>query len=101
MSSTTRTTSSKTRLPEAFRPLFWSYRFEDIDPQLQKKTIIVQLLNYGTLDHWKWLVSQYGRGEIRRVLQTIPATEIRKRTRELAGLLFSITNWRYAQRGTH
>ena len=88
-------------MPEVFRPLFWSYRFLDLDTRADAKTIIVQLVNYGTLAHWKWLVDQYGRQQIKRVLESIPATEIKPRTRTLAGLLFSITNWRYAQRGTH
>lgn len=39
----------KDHLPESFRPFFWSYRFEDLDPQKHKKTVIVQLVNYGTL----------------------------------------------------
>ncbi len=88
-------------LPDSFRPLFWSYRFEELDPRKDKKTVVVQLVNYGSLDHWGWLVRQYGRVEIRNVLQSIPATEIKPRTRELASILFSIPAWNHALRGAH
>jgi hypothetical protein len=88
-------------LPERFRPHFWSYRFEDLDPQVNKKTVIVQLVNYGTLGHWRWLARTYGAAEITRVLESISATEINPRTRPLASLIFSISNWRHAYRGAH
>ena len=88
-------------LPTAFRPLFWSYQFSNLSLTDDEKTVIVQLLNYGTLRHWSWLIGQYGREEIKRVLESIPATEIKPRTRKLASLMFSITNWRHAQRGAH
>jgi hypothetical protein len=88
-------------LPNSLRPLFWSYRFEELDGAKDKKTVIIQLINYGSLAHWRWLVRQYGAADVKQVLQSIPATEIKPRTRVLASLLFSIPNWRYAYRGAH
>ena len=84
----------------SFRPLFWSYRFSELNPTDDEKTIIIQLVNYGTLRHWSWLIREYGKQEIKRVLETIPATEIKPGTRELASLVFLITNWRHALRGS-
>jgi hypothetical protein len=78
------TTAPNPSLPAVFRPLFWSYHFADLDPQAN----IVQLINYGTLAHWRWLIEQYGKGEIRKT--------INPRTRSFASLIFSITSWRYA-----
>ncbi len=37
------------RLPDTFRPFFWSYRFEDLDLHKNEKTVIVNLVNYGNL----------------------------------------------------
>ncbi len=88
-------------LPQSFKPLFWSYRFDDLDPDKDKKTIIVQLVNYGTLAHWTWLINRYGKDEIANVLEHIQATEIRPQTRALASLIFPITAWKYAPRGSH
>jgi hypothetical protein len=90
-----------TPLPDDLRPFFWSYRFGDLDLHRDEKTIIVHLVNYGDLTHWGWLVRQYGVPEVKRVLQSIPATEIKPRTRELASLIFSITTWRHAHRAAH
>jgi uncharacterized protein DUF6922 len=88
-------------LPEKFRPLLWSYNFERIDPVKHQKTIIVQAVNYGTLQHWQWLIQNYGRERIREVLSSISATEIKPRTRRLAAIIFSIDQFNYASRGTH
>ena len=89
------------RLPDGFRPLFWSYRFEELEPGKDEKTVVTQLINYGSLTEWRWLVRQYGSVEIKRLLQSLPATEIKPRTRVLASLLFSIPKWRYARRSTN
>ena len=94
-------TTSSSPLPATFKPLFWSYHFSALDTAEDKKTIIVQLLNYGTLAHWRWLLGEYGEAEIKRTLESIPATELKPRTRALASLIFSITTWRYAPRGTN
>ena len=96
MPKTSQTNAQHPRLPDNLRPFFWSYRFEALETAKDEKTIIVQLINYGNLGHWRWLVREYGAAEVKRVLQSIPATEIKPRTRVLASLIFSITTWRHA-----
>lgn len=88
-------------LPEEFKPILWSYDFDRIDPLKHEKTIIVQAINYGTLAHWRWLREQYGREGVRKVLSTVPATEIRPRAQRLASLVFGIDQFNHAPRGTH
>ncbi len=39
-------------LPSIFHPLLWSYDLSLFDPQKHHKTVIVQVLNYGTLQHY-------------------------------------------------
>ena len=90
-----------TRLPESFRPLLWSYDFDRLNPQKNRKTIILQAINYGTLTHWLWLNRVYGFDSVRKVLTTVPATENKPRTRQLAALVFGIDQFNYAPRGTH
>jgi hypothetical protein len=101
MAALPRSNARLSRLPEKFRPFFWSYRFEALEAAKDEKTIIVQLINYGDLGHWRWLVREYGAAEVKRVLESIPATEIKPRTRALASVLFSISTWRHAYRGAH
>lgn len=64
-----------------------------------KKTLIVQALSYGTLEHWRWIRNFYGDEEIRKVLESIPATEIKSKTKPLIETVFHFSNWNYAPRG--
>jgi hypothetical protein len=88
-------------LPQTLRPLFWSYDFSRIEPERYKKTIIVQVLNYGTFTQWRWLVETYGREAVRTILEQIPAAEIKPRTRRLAALVFDEPCFNYAPRSSH
>lgn len=87
------------KLPDLFKPLLWSYDFSTIDSDKDKKTIIVNVINYGDLLHWRWIAQYYGREMIKEILGSLPASELRPRARNLAALLFSITSFNYAPRG--
>lgn len=91
---------SQTKLPDFFKPLFWSYNFVEINPQKNKKLIVVNTINYGDLNHWRWLVQTYGKNGVREILENIPASEVRARARRLAALLFDVKSFNYAPRGT-
>ncbi|TAN57361.1 hypothetical protein EPN15_04540 [Patescibacteria group bacterium] len=88
----------KKTLPEYFRIVLWSYDFETIDPIKDKKTIIINAINYGDLRHWKWLVEFYGKKAVTEVLKIASGTEIRPRVRSLVSILFSINNFNYEPR---
>jgi len=91
---------SKNRiLPDFFRPILWSYDFSAIDPEKDKKTIIVNTINYGNLVHWRWINKYYGQETIKKILEQIPVSEIRPRVFRLASLIFSLDNLNYAPRG--
>ena len=87
--------------PESFRSLLWSYDFNRIDPLTNRKTIIIQAINYGTLAHWRWLKENCGLDGIHEVLTTVPATQMRPPARKLASLIFGVDRFHYAPRGTH
>ena len=77
------------KLPAFFKPILWSYDFEQIDPSGEsKKTIIVNAVNYGDLDHWRWLERSYGRRIVRQVINSARDGEIRPPAKKLAELLF-------------
>ena len=77
-------------LPETMKPLFWSYDFPSMDPIKHKKTIIVQVINYGTLDQWRWMVKTYSRAGIQEVLNRVQATEIKPRAAGLASVMLGL-----------
>ena len=89
---------SKNVLPEYFKTVLWSHDFNAIDPIKDKKTIIINAINYGDLRHWKWLNEFYGKNIVAEVLKKSPRTEIRPRVRNLVSILFSINNFNYEPR---
>ncbi len=100
MGAKTKNTLQNQKLPEFFRPLFWSYNFDSLDLEEDKKTITANTINYGDLKHWRWIVNYYGKEGVRKTLETIPATELKKRASRLAEILFD-AKLNYAPRGAH
>ncbi len=88
------------RLPLFFKPLFWSYSFDSLDLEKHKKTIILNTINYGNLEHWRWIIGFYGKDIIRNLLATLPVTELRLQVRKLVGIIFELNDFNYAPRGT-
>lgn len=89
------------QLPEYFRPIMWSYTFNDIDPEANAELVICQTINYGTLKHLRWIRQQYGIARIQNVLATTPATAFRAPAKKLAGIIFNISKFNDTPRGPH
>ncbi len=81
---------NKFGVPDAFRPLLWSFRFDAIDPEKSKEDIIVNTINDGTLKHWHWIIEQYGKETIRQVLAKRLTTEFHPESLNLALLVFGL-----------
>lgn len=90
-----------TQLPQTFRPLLWSYDFDELDPDRHKKTIISAVIRYGRLREWRWIIDHYGREEIKSVLAETPASSLRPSLKKLLELVFDITPSNHAPRGAH
>ena len=67
--------------------LFWDMDRDAFDPEKHARTIIVRVLNYGTLRDWRWLERQYGRDAIHAAVEAGGRSGIRERSRRLASLL--------------
>lgn len=85
-------------IPSAMRPLFWSYEFEKLDPEKDKRLIIMQVINYGNWEDWKWLLKNYGREEIKKAIQDAPASSFRPQALKLITLLLEAAEPKYASR---
>lgn len=79
---------TKTKIPEYFDKILWSYDIEKIDPEDSYREIIINSLNYGDLDHWRWINNHYGKEKIMNVVNNSPDTEIRPSIKRLSSLLF-------------
>jgi hypothetical protein len=87
--------------PKTFKPLLWSFRWNDIDVQHDKEDIIVNTINEGNLKQWRWITKAYGKRTIRRVLKKRLASEFHPESLNLARILFSLSHLNYARKGTH
>lgn len=87
------------KLPRSFEPLFWSQDYEKLDLDLDKKTIIINTVNYGDLDQWRWIKTLYGEEIIKDVLMKSPHTELRDQVKSLVQIFFSISQFNHAPRG--
>ncbi len=90
--------SAKKQIPKHLKPLFWSYRFETLDLEKDKRLIVKQILNYGTIEDWKWLVFVYGEEKVKSIIEKLYESEFRLKALKLVELIFK-TKPIYASRG--
>lgn len=86
------------KLPEYFKPILWSYDFARLDTEENKRLIITNAINYGDLEHWKWIANHYGKAEVRNLLTELPAHQLREKVRPLAAILFDVKQYNHAPR---
>lgn len=53
------------KLDKSFKPLFWSYDFDKLDPEKDKHLIIHQVLALGTMKNLKKLFKIYSKQEVK------------------------------------
>jgi hypothetical protein len=83
-------TISKEKLPEIFKPILWSFEWKNLDIWKDKEDIILAALNYGELEHLRWIIETYGKDEIKKVLSRRLKTEVYPESRNLARVLFGV-----------
>ncbi|MDP2951430.1 MAG: hypothetical protein Q8N55_03535 [bacterium] len=89
----------KLKLPDDFKPLMWSYKFDAIDPIKDKERIIINTINYGLWSQWKWLKNFYGKERLKRIIMEIPASEFIGQSLDLILLVLGIQKMKYETRG--
>ena len=87
--------------PEIFRPLLWGLRWSDVDVEHDKEDIIINSVNEGTLAHWRWLMQTYGKETIRAILEHRLETEFHPESRNLAKVMFGVSNFQHARKSSH
>jgi len=91
----------KTKMPHFFKSILWSYDISRIDPQRDIRTIVVQTINYGDWEHWRWLLKKYGKPRLRKLVENIPASEFRPEALALATAILDIKKMKYASRSAY
>lgn len=77
-----------TAVPAYFKPILWSYDFSRLDADRDKQIIIINAVNYGALEHLRWIRHHYGAREVQNTLAHTPSTEFRPQALRLVSLLF-------------
>jgi hypothetical protein len=85
----------KKQPPKIFKPLLWGLKWNALDVWEDREDIILAALNYGKLEHLRWIIKTYGKDEIRKVLSRRLETEIYPESRHLARVLFLISKFRH------
>ena len=85
------------QMPLSFKPLLWSLRWDDIDIERDKEDIILNIINEGTLEQWRWLIDTYGKEMIRRILEGRLETEFHPESLRLAKIVFLLSSLRHAR----
>lgn len=90
-------TEQNLKLPEMFRPLLWGLKWNALDVGRDERAIILAAVTNGRLEHLRWIIDIYGKNEIRRVLSDCLITELHDGARNLARVLFGVTDFKHAR----
>ncbi len=85
------------KLPEMFRPLLWGLRWDALDVWRDERAIILAAVTNGRLEHLRWIIGAYGKNEIGQVLSQCLITELHAGARNLARILFGVTDFKHAR----
>jgi len=61
----------------------------------------VNTVNEGTLEQWRWMIAAYGKDTIRRVLERHLDSEFHPESRNLAKVVFLLSQFRHARERAH
>ena len=91
----------KAKLPSSFKQIYWWGDASKLNPNKDKKTIVVQVINYGGWEHWQWMINRYGKARLKKIIEEIPASEFRPAALALATVLFNVKKIKYASRSAY
>lgn len=77
----------------------WSYDFDQLDLNRDKQSIVINTINYGNLDQWRWINDYYGLSLLKQTIMSVASTAIRSRVKPLVKLIWSITEFNNEIRG--
>ncbi len=77
-------------IPASVKTILWSYDSSKIDLNKDKKTIVGQVLNFGSEEGVLWLFATYGKDEIARIASTIPSTTWDRKSLKFWSLVLQI-----------
>lgn len=77
-------------LPKSVKNVLWSEKIEDINPEIHRKLIIGQVLNYGDQNAVSWLLTHYNKKILKNTASQIPLGQWDKKSLALWSLILGI-----------
>ena len=65
----------KAALPKSVKAVLWSYDTEKIDTERDKNLIIKNILDFGTMDAFLWMLERYSKQEIKKAINNTYESE--------------------------
>ncbi|MEK9155785.1 MAG: hypothetical protein AAB360_00580 [Patescibacteria group bacterium] len=78
------------KMPQSVKVTLWSYDTDRLDLEKSGRTVIGQVLNYGSTEAWDWLFSYYGRDRVREEAARVPKGAWNKPSLALWSLVLDI-----------
>jgi hypothetical protein len=54
------------------------------------KIIVSQIVQYGTMADWQWLIETYSKQEVHTIIQGLPRATLREKLQPLVQAVFSV-----------
>ncbi len=77
-------------IPPSIHPFLWSYDIEKLNLQRDKKRIITNILNLGTVQATKWLFEVYSQEDIKEALTNPLSGEWNRKSLNFWGLVLDV-----------
>ena len=77
-------------IPKYIHPFLWSYNIKKLDLRLNKKRIITNVLNLGTVRATDWLFKIYNKEEIKKAIINPLPGEWNKKSLDFWGLVLDV-----------
>ena len=68
-------------LPEFLKPIFWSWNFSELKKEEHKKTILRQIMEFGSLRDISWMFVNYKKKDLKEFLSTCRNGDLSKRSK--------------------
>ena len=89
---------SSSSLPENLSSILWSYDLGKLDLKNDRRAILINIINYGNWNQWRWLVKTYSPTVVREEIKEIPATAFRPGALKLISLLLKVSIPQHARK---
>ncbi len=85
-------------LPDFFKSIFWYCDYSKIDIEEDAEGVMIQTINYGDWQQWRWVFGYYGAKRVKNIIENIPISSFRAGALKLASLILGIKTLKYASR---